>query len=71
MLVLSRRKNEEIIFPDLGITVEVVHVKGSTVRLGIKAPKEIRILRGELGFLQDQWNKMPTSQVTRCFAETG
>lgn len=48
MLVLSRRCNETIVFPELGITVEVLRVKGNTVRLGIKAPDSVRILRGEL-----------------------
>ena len=48
MLVLSRRKDETIVFPELGITVEVIRVDGNKVRLGIKAPESIRILRGEL-----------------------
>lgn len=48
MLVLSRRPEETIVFPELGITVEVIRTKGNTVRLGIKAPEEVRILRGEL-----------------------
>jgi len=48
MLVLSRRKNETIVLPELGISVEVIRVVGNKVRLGIKAPDSIRILRGEL-----------------------
>ena len=48
MLVLSRKTNETIELPELGITIEVIKVKGGTVRLGIKAPESIRILRGEL-----------------------
>ncbi len=48
MLVLSRKTNETIELPELGITIEVTKVKGGTVRLGIKAPESIRILRGEL-----------------------
>lgn len=48
MLVLSRKVNETVEFPELGITVEVVRVKGNTVRLSIKAPNSVRILRGEL-----------------------
>jgi carbon storage regulator len=47
MLVLMRRADEQIqIGPDICITV--VAVKGSGVRLGIEAPKEVQILRGEL-----------------------
>ena len=48
MLVLSRRKDETIVFPELGISVEIIRVEGNKVRLGIKAPDSIRILRGEL-----------------------
>ena len=48
MLVLSRRENQKVLFPNLGITVEIVGFKGSNVKLGIDAPPEIRILRSEL-----------------------
>lgn len=48
MLVLSRREAEKVLFPNLGISIEITRVQGSTVRLGIDAPKEIRIIRGEL-----------------------
>ena len=48
MLVLSRREDEKVLFPALGIAVEVTRVQGKTVRLGIDAPNEIRIVRGEL-----------------------
>ena len=44
----SRGANEEIHFPKLGISVKVVRVDGKRVRLGIEAPRDIEILRGEL-----------------------
>ena len=47
MLVLSRKKNESIVI-DGQIKIEVLKVKGNTVRLGISAPDNIKILRGEL-----------------------
>lgn len=47
MLVLSRKKNESIVI-DGKIKIEVLRIKGNTVRLGIKAPDNIKILRGEL-----------------------
>lgn len=48
MLVVSRRQNEKVLFPNLGISVEIVRVKGKTVRLGIDAPRDVRAVRGEL-----------------------
>ena len=47
MLVLSRKKNEQIVI-DGQIEVEVLQIKGNTVRLGIKAPRDVKVLRGEL-----------------------
>ena len=48
MLVLSRKQNQNISFPNLGISIEILRVDGKTVRIGIEAPKEVRVLRGEL-----------------------
>lgn len=48
MLVLSRRPEQRVQFPDLNISVEVLQVKGNNVRLGIQAPADIRVLREEL-----------------------
>jgi len=47
MLVLSRRESERIKLGD-AIVITVVQVAGDRVRLGIDAPPEIRVLRGEL-----------------------
>jgi carbon storage regulator CsrA len=51
MLVLSRRPNETVVFPGLDVAVRVLSVKGDVVRLGIEAPSQITILRGELKVL--------------------
>jgi carbon storage regulator CsrA len=48
MLVLSRRATESIRFPQLGISVSIVSVKGCRVQVGIDAPAEIKIIRNEL-----------------------
>ena len=48
MLVLSRRCNEPIVFPGLGITVRVVRLRGAVVRIGIEAPADVKVVRGEL-----------------------
>lgn len=48
MLVLTRRKDQKVLFPNLGIAVEVVEVRGKSVRLGVHAPRDVRIVRDEL-----------------------
>ncbi len=48
MLVLSRGPEDKIVFPNLGITVEILRVSGSRVRVGVDAPKDVRVLRHEL-----------------------
>lgn len=48
MLVLSRKVGEEIVLPEHGVTIGVVAVNGRRVRLGITAPSDIPVFRGEL-----------------------
>lgn len=48
MLVLSRRQDEKVCFPNLGIEVQVIRTGGKVVRLGVVAPPEVPVLRGEL-----------------------
>ncbi|MGV3485235.1 MAG: response regulator [Planctomycetaceae bacterium] len=48
MLVLSRKEQESIVFPNLGIRVQVTRVRGKAVSIGVEAPDEVRVLRGEL-----------------------
>lgn len=48
MLILSRRINEKISLPDLGIEIKVAAIKPTSTKLGIRAPQSIRIMRSEL-----------------------
>lgn len=48
MLVLSRRPGQKVVFPGLGISVEVMRSQGTVTRLGIEAPSEIQVLREEV-----------------------
>jgi carbon storage regulator len=57
MLVLSRKIGEKIVIGD-GIEIAVVEIKGRQVRLGISAPKGVKIWREELV-------KEPTTVVAR------
>lgn len=47
MLVLTRKLQETIKIGDQ-VTIHILRVKGNTVRLGIDAPRQIRVIRGEL-----------------------
>lgn len=47
MLVLSRKKNEQIIIGK-NIVVTIVEIQNGRVRVGIEAPKDIPIVRNEL-----------------------
>ncbi len=54
MLVLSRREQEAVVFPKLGIRIEVTRLRGKAVSLGISAPESIRVLRGEIATEEDE-----------------
>ncbi len=47
MLVLSRKSGQRIQIGE-NITITIVAAKGSTVRIGIDAPADVRVLRSEL-----------------------
>jgi carbon storage regulator CsrA len=47
MLVVSRRPEEMVLLPTLGITIRVLKVHHGRVSLGISAPDRVRITRGK------------------------
>jgi len=47
MLVLSRKTRQQIQIGD-NVVVTILLVKGNTVRVGIEAPRDVRVLRSEL-----------------------
>ena len=47
MLVLSRKSQQRIQIGD-NVTITILLIKGNTVRVGIEAPREVRVLRAEL-----------------------
>lgn len=47
MLVLSRKSGESILIND-NIEVRIVEITNDKVKIGINAPKDIKILRSEL-----------------------
>jgi carbon storage regulator CsrA len=65
VLVLSRRLQEKIVLPGLGVTIEVVAVQPGVVRLGIDAPPEVTILRSELFDRSVEWDPPETLPAER------
>ena len=47
MLVLSRKANQTIVV-DNAVRVTVIGIKGDRVRLGVEAPPEVTVDRGEV-----------------------
>lgn len=47
MLVLSRKEGEKILIGD-GIVLTINRINGNRVAIGIEAPRDVRVVRGEL-----------------------
>ena len=47
MLILTRRPKQTLTI-GADITITVVEIKGSQVRIGVSAPSDVLVLRGEL-----------------------
>jgi len=64
MLVLSRKVGEKLVI-DGNITVEVVRIQGNRITLGVVAPPEIKVLRGELNPKQSEAKADPTKPAAQ------
>ena len=53
MLVLSRKLGEKVVIGD-NVEVTVTQISGGRVRLGISAPRDVRIRRTELPSFSNQ-----------------
>ncbi|MCL4207365.1 MAG: carbon storage regulator [Pirellulaceae bacterium] len=51
MLVLTRKLQEKIHIGD-NVTITIVRIQGNTVRVGIEAPQDVRVVRGEISATQ-------------------
>jgi carbon storage regulator CsrA len=67
MLVLSRKTGEQIHIGDQ-ITVTIVKTQGRTVRIGIEAPRAMRVVRGELSPLSPLPSLASPASVTPAVA---
>jgi carbon storage regulator CsrA len=73
MLVLSRRENDTIVFPTLGVTIELLRLRGGAAKIGIEAPSDIPVKRGELlglRSLEFPGEDVPASQKLRQLRHT-
>ena len=62
MLILTRRVGESLMIGD-EVTVTVLGVKGSQVRIGVRAPEKIPVHREEV------FRSIQTAVVTECDLE--
>lgn len=47
MLIITRRRGEKIVLGD-DVVIEVIEVSGSSVRIGIEAPRSLAVYREEI-----------------------
>lgn len=68
MLVLSRRAGESVVLGD-DITVTVLEVRGDVVRIGIDAPRSLKVHRAELLAQLEESNRQSASPSDDVVAE--
>lgn len=64
MLVLSRGETQTVRIAD-DIEVVVLDIKGDTVKLGFRAPGDVRILRGEIAAQVETSNQSSATDISR------
>lgn len=68
MLVLSRRAGESVVLGD-DITVTVLEVRGDVVRIGIDAPRSVKVHRAELLAELEESNRQAASPSEEIVAQ--
>ncbi|MBU8912463.1 MAG: carbon storage regulator CsrA [Spirochaetales bacterium] len=63
MLILARRLNEQIVIGD-DIRVSVVDIRGDQVKLGIEAPRSVKVYRQEVYDAIQAENREAAQSVT-------
>jgi len=69
MLVLTRKYQEKIRIGN-DITITVLRTKGKAVRLGIEAPSDVPVIRGELSFEDAHTGEAETAACESAPPET-
>ncbi|GAA3351028.1 carbon storage regulator CsrA [Lysinibacillus fusiformis] len=68
MLVLSRKKDESIMIGDQ-IEIKILAVEGEQIKLGIVAPKTVKVHRSEVFQAIQAQNKEALSSTTNFLAQ--
>jgi carbon storage regulator len=69
MLILSRKINEKIMIGD-DVSVSIIEIRGDQVRLGVDAPKNVKVYRQEVFDAIKAENKA-AAESTPIFPELG
>ena len=67
MLVLSRRVGESLVIGD-NVVVTVLEVRGDMIRIGIDAPREVKVHRSEVFHAIEEANKAAASPAAQSIA---
>jgi carbon storage regulator len=69
MLVLSRKKNEQIVIGD-DVVITIVDVRGDKVRIGIEAPAQVPVHRHEVFLALQQAAQATSAAANEVVDET-
>ncbi len=70
MLVLHTRANEKILLPDAEASIEVVAIQSSSVRLAIRGPEDLRVVREQSQQPPADMTEAPSLPMLRRLLET-
>ncbi len=62
MLILSRKLNEKIVIGD-GVVVSIIEIRGDQVKLGIDAPKTVKVFRQEVYDAIQEENRLAAGSI--------
>ena len=68
MLVLSRKKNEQILIGD-DVVITIVDVRGDKVRIGIEAPSHVPVHRHEVYLALQEEQRQATIETPEVVDE--
>ncbi len=57
MLILARKLNEKLVISD-DIVISIIEIRGDQVKLGIEAPKNVKVYRREVFIAIQEENKL-------------